>query len=40
MLLGADGARSSPGPDEVHKILIAKNMLEQYHAGNSWNFGN
>ena len=32
--------RLADGPDEVHKILIAKNVLKQYHAGDSWDFGN
>ncbi len=32
------GART--GPDEVHKILIAKNVMKQHHAGGSWDFGN
>jgi acyl-CoA dehydrogenase len=33
--------RSGPadGPDEVHRILIAENVLPRYHAGESWNFG-
>ena len=28
------------GPDKVHKILIAKNILRRYHAWKSWDFGN
>ena len=32
--------RLADGPDEVHKNLIAKNVLKQYHAGGSWDFGN
>ena len=28
------------GPDEVHKILIAKNVLKQYGSGEGWDFGN
>jgi acyl-CoA dehydrogenase len=28
------------GPDEVHEILIAKNVLGRWHAGESWDFGN
>ena len=32
--------RLADGPDEVHKILIAKNVLKQYAAGESWDFGN
>jgi len=35
-----DPLRLADGPDEVHKILIAKNVLKQYHAGGSWDFGN
>lgn len=37
--LGARTLRIADGPDEVHKILIAKNVLKQYHAGYSWDFG-
>ena len=32
--------RIADGPDEVHKILIAKNVLAHYHNGESWDFGN
>lgn len=32
--------RESCGSDEVHKILIAKNLLRRYHAGGNWDFGN
>jgi acyl-CoA dehydrogenase len=32
--------RIADGPDEVHRILIAKNVLKRYHAGESWDFGN
>ena len=31
--------RIADGPDEVHKILIAKNVLSQYHRGAGWDFG-
>jgi len=31
--------RLADGPDEVHRILIAKNVLKHYHAGHSWDFG-
>jgi hypothetical protein len=24
----------------VHKILIAKNVLKRWHAGEGWDFGN
>jgi len=40
MYLGARTLRIADGPDEVHKILIAKNVLRRYHAGESWDFGN
>jgi acyl-CoA dehydrogenase len=32
--------RLADGPDEVHKILIAKNVLGRYANGDSWDFGN
>ncbi|HEX2851212.1 MAG TPA: acyl-CoA dehydrogenase family protein [Acidimicrobiales bacterium] len=32
--------RIADGPDEVHKILIAKNVLARYDHGESWDFGN
>jgi len=40
MYQGARTLRLADGPDEVHKILIAKNVLGRYHAGESWDFGN
>jgi len=40
MYLGARVLRIADGPDEVHKILIAKNVLRQYEAGQTWDFGN
>ncbi len=40
MYQGARTLRIADGPDEVHKILIAKNILKRYHAGESWDFGN
>ena len=36
---GARTLRIADGPDEVHRILIAKNVLKQYHDGMSWDFG-
>jgi Acyl-CoA dehydrogenases len=39
MYLGARTLRIADGPDEVHKILIAKNVLSQYHRGEGWDFG-
>ncbi len=40
MYMGARTLRIADGPDEVHKILIAKNVLGQYAKGESWDFGN
>ena len=39
MYLGARTLRLADGPDEVHRILIAKNVLGRYAAGESWDFG-
>ena len=38
MYLGARTLRLADGPDEVHKILIAKNVIHQYERGESWDF--
>ena len=40
MYQAARTLRIADGPDEVHKILIAKNILHRYEAGQSWDFGN
>jgi len=40
MYQGARTLRLADGPDEVHKILIAKNILKQYRDGAGWDFGN
>ena len=40
MYQGARTLRLADGPDEVHRILIAKNVLARYHGGESWDFGN
>ena len=37
---GARTLRPVDGPDEVHKILIARDVLERCHAGEGWDFGN
>ena len=39
MYLTARILRLADGPDEVHKILIAKNILNRYEHGDGWNFG-
>ena len=40
MYQGARTLRLADGPDEVHQILIAKNVLKRYHSGETWDFGN
>jgi acyl-CoA dehydrogenase len=40
MYQGARTLRLADGPDEVHRILIAKNVLKAHHAGDGWDFGN
>jgi len=40
MYQGARTLRLADGPDEVHRILIAKNVLKRYHDGQGWDFGN
>ncbi|MFQ5416897.1 MAG: acyl-CoA dehydrogenase family protein [Myxococcota bacterium] len=40
MYQGARTLRLADGPDEVHKILIAKNVLKQYSDSVGWDFGN
>ena len=39
MFTGARTLRIADGPDEVHRILISKIILKQYHDGMSWDFG-
>ena len=38
MYLTARTLRLADGPDEVHRILIAKNVLQHYEKGESWDF--
>ena len=40
MYTGARTLRIADGPDEVHKILIAKNILRAHETEGSWDFGN
>lgn len=40
MYHGARTLRIADGPDEVHRILIARNVLSKYAAGDGWDFGN
>ena len=39
MYMGARTLRLADGPDEVHRIVIAKNILKCYQEGASWDFG-
>jgi acyl-CoA dehydrogenase len=39
MYLGARTLRIADGPDEVHKVLIAKHVLGAYRDGQGWDFG-
>jgi acyl-CoA dehydrogenase len=40
MYQAARTLRIADGPDEVHRILIAKNILKAYRDGDGWDFGN
>ncbi len=39
MYLAARVRQLADGPDEVHRILMAKNILREYESGNTWDFG-
>jgi acyl-CoA dehydrogenase len=39
MYLTARVLRLADGPDEVHKILMARNIIHHYEKGTTWNFG-
>ena len=39
MYRGARTLRIADGPDEVHRIVIARSVLRRYHDGMSWDFG-
>ncbi len=39
MYLGARTLRIADGPDEVHQILIAKNVVKEFEANGGWDFG-
>jgi acyl-CoA dehydrogenase len=39
MFHGARTLRIADGPDEVHRVLIAKNVIGAYEHGDGWDFG-
>ena len=39
MYQGARTLRIADGPDEVHKILIARNIIHHFEQGENWDFG-
>jgi acyl-CoA dehydrogenase len=39
MYLAARVLRLADGPDEVHRILMAKNIIHHYEGGETWDFG-
>jgi acyl-CoA dehydrogenase len=39
MYQGARTLRIADGPDEVHKILIARNVIHHFEQGQNWDFG-
>jgi acyl-CoA dehydrogenase len=38
MYLGARYARILDGPDEVHRMVVARRILERYRTGDGWSF--
>ncbi len=38
MYLGARYARILDGPDEVHRMVVARRILERYRSGDGWSF--
>jgi acyl-CoA dehydrogenase len=40
MYHGARTLRIADGPDEVHRVLIAKHVIGAYEHGDGWDFGN
>jgi alkylation response protein AidB-like acyl-CoA dehydrogenase len=39
MALQARGARIYDGPDEVHRMVVARRILKSYATGAGWSFG-
>jgi alkylation response protein AidB-like acyl-CoA dehydrogenase len=38
MLLMARGGRIYDGPDEVHRVVVAKRILKAFQSGSGWQF--
>src|SRR5918999_3972375 len=39
MYVNARGARIYDGPDEVHRMVVARRILKSFEAGDAWRFG-
>jgi alkylation response protein AidB-like acyl-CoA dehydrogenase len=39
MLALARGARIYDGPDEVHRMVVARRILKEFESGGTWRFG-
>jgi alkylation response protein AidB-like acyl-CoA dehydrogenase len=39
MLSQARGARIYDGPDEVHRMVVARRILKSFADGDGWRFG-
>jgi acyl-CoA dehydrogenase len=38
MYVTARAARIYDGPDEVHRMVVARRILDRYRAGDAWSF--
>jgi len=39
MSLHARGGRIYDGPDEVHRMVVARRILKEFEDGDGWQFG-
>ena len=39
MYRNARGARIYDGPDETHRMVVSRKVLQSFRAGNGWDFG-
>jgi alkylation response protein AidB-like acyl-CoA dehydrogenase len=39
MYRGARAARIYDGPDETHRMVVSRRILQSFKAGNGWDFG-